>query len=112
MQSGKLNRRIQIQSQSASQDEYGQQLTTWTTVLSTWASIRAATSKEIYASSGFVSQISHVITLRYRLGCPIKGSYRVLYEDRIFQIQAVSDPDEGRKQINLLCLEIDEGPQT
>lgn len=112
MQSGKLNRRIEIQSQSTSQDSFGQPLTTWTTVLCTWAGIRAATSKEVYAASGFTSQVSHVITLRYHPGLTILSSDRVVYEGRIFPIQAVSDPDEGKRELNLLCMEINEGPQT
>lgn len=102
---GSLNRRIVIQSQSTSQDSYGQPLTTWTDTLSTWASIHAATGKEIYASSGFVSQLSHVITIRYP-SISINNAMRVSYEGRVFDIEAVSDPDEGKVQLNLLCLEV------
>jgi SPP1 family predicted phage head-tail adaptor len=106
---GKLNRRITIQRPSQTRDQYGQLTTDWADVLSTWGGIRAATSKEVYAASGFTSQVSHVITLRYRPRTPILSSYRVNYQGRIFQLQAVSDPDENKVQVNLLCLELDEG---
>lgn len=109
LNAGSLNRRISIQSQSTSQDSFGGPLTTWTTILKTWASIRAATSKEVYAASGFTSQVTHSITLRYHPELTIRSAYRIDYAGRIFQIQTVSDPDEGRKQINLLCMELDEG---
>jgi SPP1 family predicted phage head-tail adaptor len=102
---GELNRKITIRAPSESQDEYGQPAVSWVDVLTTWASIRAATSKEVYAASGFASQLSHVVTIRWRPG--ILAKQRILYRGRIFEIQAVSDPDESRINLNLLCLEID-----
>jgi len=107
--SGKLNRKITIQQPATAQDEYGQPTQTWSFLLGTWASIRAATSKEVYAASGFISQVSHTATIRWRPGVSIRSSQRILYRDRIFQIQAVSDPDESRAELNLLCLELNEG---
>jgi SPP1 family predicted phage head-tail adaptor len=109
MNAAQLNRRITIQQRSQTRDVYGQPTADWSDLFTTWGGIRAATGKEVYAASGFTSQVSHVITLRYRPRTPILNSYRVLYEGRIFRIQAVSDPDEGREQLNLLCLELDEG---
>jgi SPP1 family predicted phage head-tail adaptor len=109
MQSGKLNRRIELQSPSSGQDSFGQPLDTWTTILNTWASIRAATSKEVYASSAFVSQVSHIITVRYQYALNIRSADRVIYDGRIFEIQAVSDADESKVKLNLLCLELNEG---
>lgn len=104
MNPGALDKRITIQSPSESQDEYGAPTQDWTDAATTWAAIRAATGKEIYASSGFVSQLSHVITIRWRTG--ISAKQRVVYRGRIFEIQAVSDPDESRTELKLLCLEI------
>lgn len=106
--SGDLNRKITIQFQTTTQDAYGQPQQTWTDVLNTWASIKAATSKEIYAASGFTSQISHKITIRFP-GVAIRSNMRVLFRSRVFDIQAVSDPDESRVQLDLLCLELNDG---
>lgn len=106
LEAGTLNRPIKIQSQSTAQDAYGQQTTTWNDVVTCWASIKAATSKEVYAASGFTSQITHKITIRYQ-DTPIRSNMRVAYRNRFFTIQAVSDADESRAQLALLCLEID-----
>jgi len=95
---GDLNRRITLQSPSQVQDCYGQPTQDWTDMLTTWAAIRAATSKEVYAASSFVSQVSHIVTIRCRPG--IAAKQRILYRDRVFEIQAVSDPDEGRVILN------------
>ena len=102
---GKLNRRITLQSQTTSQDAYGQQVKQWTNVLSVWASIHPASGKEVYATSGFVSEMSHVVTIRYT-STPIRTNTRVLYGSRILLVQGVSDPEEAHIQLDLLCLEL------
>ena len=106
--SGDLNRRITIQQPSSNKDQYGQPLQTWADVLSTWAAIKAATSKEVYAASGFTSQISHKITIRFPVQT-IRSNMRVVYRARVFDVQAVSDLDESRVQLDLLCLELNDG---
>lgn len=108
LDAGSLNRKITIQSQTTTQDVYGQPQQTWTDVLSTWASIKAATSKEVYAAAGFTSQISHKITIRFPR-VTLRSNMRVMYRGRVFDVQAVTDPDEGRVQLDLLCLERNEG---
>lgn len=106
MNAGQLDRRIVIQSQATSQDAYGQEQQTWTDVFTCWASIHAATSREVYAAAGFVTQLSHVVTIRYT-STSITSAMRVLYGTRTFQVQAVVDPDESRVLLNLYCLERD-----
>ncbi|SEB40714.1 phage head closure protein [Terriglobus roseus] len=108
LRAGSLNRRITIQSQATTQDAYGQQVNTWDDLLTCWASIKAVTSKEVYAASGYTSQVSHKITIRYPT-VAISSKMRVLYETRLFHIQAINDPSEGREQLDLLCLEVDDG---
>lgn len=108
MQTGKLNRRICIQSPSTTTDAFGSPLSTWTDVVTTWASIAAPTSKEVYAlGAGFTAQVTHKIVIRYR-EC-ITSAMRINYRGRIFQIQAVSDPKEDRVELALMCLERNEG---
>ncbi len=108
LSAGDLNRHITIQSQSTTQDAYGQQTTTWDDLMSCWASIHAATSKEVYAASGFTSQVSHKITIRFP-ALALRSNMRVIHRERTFNVQALSDPDEGRVQLDLLCLELNEG---
>lgn len=102
LQAGQLNRPITIEAVTPAGDGSGG--STHTTILQCFAGIRAANGKDVYAASGFVEQISHVVTLRW-VDAGIASGQRVLYGTRSFRIQAVSDPDEGRKQLNLLCLE-------
>ena len=108
MDAGKLNRRITIQAPSEAKDPYGQPFNVWRDVVTTWAAITAPTSREIYSlGPGFTAQITHKVVIRYREG--ISSAMRVAYRGRIFQIQAISDPDEGCVQLIMMCLEIADG---
>jgi len=108
LNSGDLNRRITIQVGTDAKDSYGQPFIAWHDLCTAWASIKTPTSKEIYAlGPGFTSQVTHKILIRYRSG--ITSAMRVAYAGRIFAIQTVFDPDEGREQLTLMCLEIDGG---
>lgn len=107
MEAGLLRRPITISSPATTQDAFGQPLPTFNTVCNTWASINTITSKEVYAlGSGFTSQVTHRITVRYNPDVVIKAGYLITYMARQFQVQAVSDPDESQRQLNLMVLEL------
>lgn len=107
MEAGTLKRPITIEAPSVTQDSFGQPAETeWTTLLQTWASIDTITSKEAYAlGAGFTSQVTHKITIRYH-PVYIGAGYRVLFRGHTYVVQAVSDPDEQRVQLDLMCLEL------
>jgi len=106
MQSGKIKRPIVINALSTSQDAFGQPVQTWTQLLQTWAEINAISSKEVYAlSAGFDSQVTHSVVIRFRVAVVITAGMQVVYRNRVFLIQAVTDPTEERRELHLLCLE-------
>ena len=103
---GDLKRPITIQQASTTKDSFGGESSAWTDVQTTWASIRAVTSKEVYAlGAGFDSQVTHTVTIRYNPSVTVSAGMRISYCNRYFTIQAVSDPDEGRVLRHLMCLE-------
>ncbi|AEU36176.1 phage head closure protein [Granulicella mallensis] len=106
MQAGNLKRPITVEVPGTTKDQYGQITATWDTLLQTWADIHTITSKEVYAlGAGFNSQISHKITIRFQPAVTLAAGMRVVYLTRNFIIQAVSDPTEERRELDLLCLE-------
>lgn len=107
---GKLKHRINIQGQSTEQDDFGAPIKDWSSVLTCWASIQAASSKEVYAASGYTSSLSHKIVIRYP-SVAITSAMRVVYRDRVYQIQAAIDPDESREELQLMCLQRDNGTE-
>lgn len=72
-------------------------------VISTWASIRAMSGQELYKAQQIVPQVTHLVTVPYQPG--IAAAMEINYQDRIFQIEAVQDPDERQVELRLLCIE-------
>lgn len=106
MRAGKMRHRISIQESTAGRGAFGQVTeASWTELLTTWSRINVANAKDVYAGgAGFTSQVTHKITIRHQ-PLTIKAGMRVSYENRTFTIQAVSDPDEMKRETDLLCLE-------
>jgi SPP1 family predicted phage head-tail adaptor len=105
---GALRSAIQIQSQSATQDAYGQPVATWTTFLSVFAAIATVSSREVYQASQFVSQVTHRVTIRWPgTSVVIEEGQRVVYGTHTYLIQAVENVQERNRVLNLMCLEID-----
>ncbi len=104
---GEMPHPIQIQQQASSQTGTGAQVESWTTVLSTWAKISTASSREVYRASQFTAQVSHVIKMRWPgTGVVIQGGQRVVFGSRVFQLQTVENVLERNRVLLLHCLEI------
>ncbi len=108
---GVLKRPIAIQKQSSAQDDYGQQVEDWATIRTCRSRIVGITTKtqQKFSVAGFTAQLSHVVTIRFPRFVEIRSSMRVLYGQRVFEILYVEDPDEGRVELDLYCMERNEG---
>lgn len=111
MQSGKLNRRIKIQSQSTSQDSFGQPSATWTTILNTWASIDIQNSALIYSTAEFMSRVNYRITIRWNPCVAIAANQRIIHVDSMgithtYEIQAVLNTKAANKEVVLMAYEL------
>lgn len=108
---GERNRSIKIQEQSGGQDAAGQYLDDWATVWPCWARIRGITTKtqQKFSAAGFTAQLSHMVSIMFPRSVVVRSKMRVLYGARVFEILYVEDPDEGRVQLDLYCMERNEG---
>src|SRR6185437_14727664 len=112
MQIGLLNRRVQIQQQTATQDAFGQPQQTWTTMATVWASIDIQRGALLYETSEFISKVVYRITMRYSPSLILKPSMRLIYLDAIsnvthtYEIQALWDDNTAHRQISVLAYEI------
>jgi SPP1 family predicted phage head-tail adaptor len=102
---GELRHRVQIQQESTLPDSFGQPQSTWTTVLTTWARIRAASQREQFQANALVAQITHTITMRYQSAVAIAPGMRILFGSRIFTIQVPVNVEERNVLIDVMCLE-------
>lgn len=108
IRAGDLKRYITIQQRSTTQDSTGGQSLTWTNVKSVYAKIEPLTGRELLAAQQIAAQVSHRLTVRYD---PIFAdpktavAYRVLYNNRIFDVQASMNFEEEDAFVELLAVE-------
>jgi SPP1 family predicted phage head-tail adaptor len=112
MNIGKLDKRITLQSRSATLDDYGQELNSWNNVATVWASIMPIGGREKLRAMAIESELTHTVAIRYDVRfLPPKtvDAWRISYTTpasvRIFNINAARDVDEGRRTIIFDCTE-------
>jgi SPP1 family predicted phage head-tail adaptor len=106
IEAGKLRHRIRITQPGLNEDAFGDSPNDDASLIATvWASIEALTGRELYAAQQRVAEVTHKITIRWMP--EITSRLNVLFENRMFQVQDVLNPDERRKMLVLLCIERD-----
>jgi SPP1 family predicted phage head-tail adaptor len=108
---GELLHSIAIQAPSTSPDTFGQSITptSWSTILTSWAAIYTAGGKETSMASQIVSEVSHVVKIRWSAAVTVKANQRVLFGSRTFTVQYVENVKERNRVLLLYCLEVDGG---
>lgn len=104
MKIGDLRHRITIQMAVESSNTFGEVEKTWQDVATVWASIEPLRGREYFDSQQINAEVTTRIRIRYRPG--IKPKMRVVYGERIFDIQSVIDVEECHKEIHLMCKEV------
>lgn len=107
---GRLNRRIELQSVSTSQDDFGTVIETATTFATVWAAIDVPMSQgqqETFQVDKITSQITHRITIRFRPD--VTALDRVKLGTRTWKILQVQNPKDGFRQLTLVSREIVSG---
>lgn len=102
--SGDMNKLIIIQTQTTTQDSYGQPQDTWADTYTVYANIKPLVGKEYFQAQQIQSDLTHDVTTRYRTG--IKPKMRIKYGSRYFEIHAVIDPEEAHQWMYLKCREV------
>jgi len=108
MSSGKLHHRIKIQKRNRTLDMYGQRQDSWEDYLSVRANVRPVSGMEKIASMSVAASLTHTILVRYRneFRFPLKvASMRVLFDERVFDIDSVRNLEERNRWAVLNCVE-------
>jgi SPP1 family predicted phage head-tail adaptor len=107
-----LNRRIQIQTQTAAQDSFGQPQQTWTTAYTCWASIDVQASQLVYSTAEFLDKVTHRITARWTSSFVFAANQRIVYTEattgivHTYEIQAVLNDKQGNRMLILMAYEL------
>lgn len=100
MRAGLLRHRFELQSAADTRSESGAVVKApWTTYAKAWGSIEPLTGNEYVDSDKLKANVTHTAKMRYRPG--IRAKHRIVARGRTFQIEAVTDKDERRKEMIL-----------
>ena len=103
MKIGKLRQRITIQQLSTNTDSFGQGEKGWTHFATCWAAVEPLSGKEFWNAQTIAAEITTRVKIRYREG--VKPTMRILFGSRIFEIKAITDPEEAKRELQILCSE-------
>ncbi len=104
LNAGRLNRRITIEQRTAGVDAWGQRLTTWTTVATCWADVRAmsgSAAAERVAADRETSVTAYSMRIRWRTD--VTAGMRVSMGTTRFDIVDVIEDQAGREYVDLVC---------
>tara|TARA_R100000781_G_scaffold113625_2_gene82520 strand:+ start:111 stop:443 length:333 start_codon:yes stop_codon:yes gene_type:complete len=94
---GELDRRIIIESPTATTNSYGEKTNTWSTAYTLWAKIDWKKSNRKEESQELVQTSDLTFYIRNMDGITIKGTYRINYDSKYYYIHGIKQVD-GRKQ--------------
>jgi len=103
VKSGQLKHRITIQQQVKTKNAIGEQIVSWETWVTCWASIEPAAGNQYYAAKQLDSKVDGKAKIRYRTG--LKPTMRILYGNRILNIVSIIQPQENRREIIIMYSE-------
>jgi len=105
MNPGKLNHRVTLQRQEITRDTAGQGKTVWTTVATVWAAVLPLRGREFFESARINSEITVRFIIRYR--ADVKPSWRVLHGGNGYDIVEIINPEDGKRELQLMCKRVD-----
>jgi SPP1 family predicted phage head-tail adaptor len=103
MQVGKLRKRVQLQQLVRNQDDFGEAVPSYSTYATVWASVEPLQGRELEHAQQINAEVSHRVTIRYNGN--VTAEHRVVYGERILEIEAVINPEERNEMLVLMCKE-------
>lgn len=104
MNPGKLRHRVTIQQATRTRGAGGGYTEKWGEVATVRAAVVPLTGTERIRAMQTEANLTHRIEMRYRAG--LTSAMRAVYAGRTFEIRAVIDVEERRREIHLLAEEV------
>lgn len=106
MKIGKLRHTVKVQYPKRVTDAGGGAVIQWQTLAILHANVRPATAREQNESSQLEQITTHKVTIRYSSEFSrFDNKHRLLFDDRSFRINTVTNKDERNRWIELDCEE-------
>lgn len=104
MRVGKLRHPIRIEQPVEGRSDYGSKtITRWELFYETLADIDPPKGREAFAAGQTQSSVTQRIRIRYVKDLAL--NMRVVFNARIFHINAIINPDERDRELILMCME-------
>lgn len=104
MNPAKFDSRITFQVNGQTYDEDGYPIEGWTDVKTVWAMIKTLTGKEVFQAMTTKTEYTTRFVIRYTTG--LNTDMRILYKNRIFNIQSIINDDEQNKTLTISAVEV------
>jgi SPP1 family predicted phage head-tail adaptor len=102
-EAGRLRHRVTIEQLTAAQNTFGEEEPRWQSVTTRWASIAPLSGRELFTAQQVYAEATHGVRLRYLAGLTPK--MRLVYRDRVFNIESIRNADERRAVLDLIVTE-------
>ena len=105
LNAGDLNRRVVITQRDSGVDAAGQPVTTWSTLATVWASVKAPAGKaqaERMSADRSTSVVAYSVRIRYRTD--VTAAMRAEIAGQVYDIEQVVQDLAGREYTDLVCV--------
>jgi len=104
MNIGKLKKRVQLQTLARNQDSFGEAVPSYSDYATVWASVEPLQGRELEHAQQISAEVNYRVTIRYN--AKVNSEHRVVYGERILEIEAVINPEERNELLVLMCKEV------
>jgi len=101
---GELTKRMELQANAYTKGTDGAKVDAWTTLATIYAGLFPLRGREFFQSQAVQSELSHRIRIHFRRN--VRPEMRMKYGNRIFDIQAIINPEEANMYLDLMCREL------
>lgn len=103
---GRLDKRMALQRASTAQDAHGQPVDAWTTFATRWCGLEAIGESERFTEGEEHAHAARRIVMRHdRVTALLKERDRIVYADRLFDVQGSAVVNDAEDQLNVRVLE-------
>lgn len=104
MRSGRLRHRVTIQRREITRNAFGEGVDGWGNFAVVWASVEPLQGREFFDAQHVTAEVTLRVRMRYRTD--ITPEMRLTHRGKILVIQAVLNPEERNRELELLCSEV------
>lgn len=103
MRAGQLRHRLQLQEFGETKNSFGEATKAWITFSEAWGSVSPLQGRERFTSQQVTPEVTHQIRIRFN--AKLETKHRILFGQRVFQIESILNRDERNIEQTVLAVE-------